>query len=97
MKISRGITTHGFALNVGPDLSFFDGIVPCGITDRGVTSMERLLGRAIGIQEVAPSLVRHLGLAFGMEMLWAAQDDSIWKVVASHLQERAATQPSGMS
>ena len=44
VRISRWVTMHGFALNVNPDLSFYDGIIPCGIFDHGVTSMERLLG-----------------------------------------------------
>jgi len=44
VKLSRWVTMHGFSLNVYPDLSFYDGIIPCGIFDRGVTSMQRLLG-----------------------------------------------------
>ena len=45
VRISRWVTMHGFALNVNPDLSFYDGIIPCGIFDHGVTSMEQLLGK----------------------------------------------------
>jgi len=45
VRISRWVTMHGFALNVDPDLSFYDGIIPCGIFDHGVTSMEQLLGK----------------------------------------------------
>ena len=44
VRISRWVTMHGFALNVNPDLSFYDGIIPCGIFDHGVTSMEQVLG-----------------------------------------------------
>ena len=44
VRISRWVTMHGFALNINPDLSFYDGIIPCGIFDHGVTSMEQLLG-----------------------------------------------------
>ena len=44
VRISRWVTMHGFSLNVNPDLSFYDGIIPCGIFDHGVTSMEQLLG-----------------------------------------------------
>jgi len=49
----RGVSQHGFALNVDPDLGFFDGIVPCGIHDRGVTALARLLGRPVALDEVA--------------------------------------------
>lgn len=57
VRVSRWVTSHGFALNVGTDLSHFDLIVPCGIADRGVTSMARLLGRTVPLPEVQDAVV----------------------------------------
>ncbi len=64
VRISRWITSHGFALNVSTDLSWFDLIRPCGIEDRGVTSLERLLGHPVPVEEVADRLVRRFAEVF---------------------------------
>ena len=64
VRISRWVTSHGFALNVNVDLSQFNLIVPCGITDKGVTSLERLLGRRVSMDEVANSVVSAFGTIF---------------------------------
>jgi lipoic acid synthetase len=61
VRVSRGVSTHGFALNVDPDLGYFDHIVPCGIPDRAVTSMSELVGRRVSIEEVVEVLVPLLG------------------------------------
>lgn len=60
IKVSRGVTLHGFALNVNTDLSYFDLIVPCGIHGRQVTSMERLLGESLPMSDVASAVRRGL-------------------------------------
>ncbi|NDC13249.1 MAG: lipoyl(octanoyl) transferase LipB [Actinobacteria bacterium] len=60
LRVARGVTMHGFALNISPDLSYFDRIVPCGIPDAGVTSFARELGREISIADVSPILERHI-------------------------------------
>lgn len=56
LRVARGVTMHGFALNVNPDLTFYDRIVPCGIADAGVTSIAKELDRNISIAEVLPIL-----------------------------------------
>ncbi|WP_375474942.1 lipoyl(octanoyl) transferase LipB [uncultured Jatrophihabitans sp.] len=60
IRVARGVTLHGFALNCAPDLSWFDRIVPCGIADAGVTSLTKELGRVVGVDEVLPLVERRL-------------------------------------
>ncbi|MFI9149209.1 lipoyl(octanoyl) transferase LipB [Streptomyces sp. NPDC053367] len=60
IRVAKGVTMHGFALNVNPDTSNFDKIIPCGIRDAGVTSLSYELGREVTIEEVLPVVERHL-------------------------------------
>jgi lipoyl(octanoyl) transferase len=72
VRISRWVTSHGFALNVTTDLAGFDLIVPCGIADRGVTSLSALLGRDVAIADVERSVVKHFAAVFDREATEAA-------------------------
>ena len=60
IRVAKGVTMHGFALNINPDLAAFGQIVPCGIADADVTSLEIELGRSITIEEVVPLIERHI-------------------------------------
>jgi lipoyl(octanoyl) transferase len=64
VRIARWVTSHGFAFNVGTDLSAFDLIVPCGIRERGVTSLERRLGHPVPLDEVMDRLAAHFAAVF---------------------------------
>ena len=67
VKIAGGVAYHGFAINVDPDLTMFDGIIPCGITDRAVTSMAAELEQAVDIDAVAASVAREFCAGIGLQ------------------------------
>jgi lipoate-protein ligase B len=68
IKSGTWVTMHGFALNVCTDLTYFDRIIPCGIFEKGVTSMQDLLGRVITIEEVIPELLREFAGVFHVDI-----------------------------
>jgi len=69
VKSSRWVTMHGFAFNINSNLSYFGNIIPCGITDKSVTSLQKELGREIDIEEVKNKVKSHLIILFEMEIL----------------------------
>jgi lipoyl(octanoyl) transferase len=77
VHISRFVTSHGFALNVNTDLSYFNLIIPCGITSKPVTSMQRELGRELVSNAVAESISRNFGVVFQSQILWVDALDAL--------------------
>ena len=74
VRVSRSVTMHGFALNVSPDLSFFDHIVPCGMPGARVTSMAQELGREVAVSDVIPVIAQAFGGEFGLAVEWSSPD-----------------------
>ena len=85
VHISRWVTSHGFAYNVSTDLRNFELIVPCGIADCKATSLEKLLGRRVEVEEVAPRIAKHMGELFGLEVKEASRKELLKKL--QHAEE----------
>ena len=77
VHISQGVTTHGFALNVTTDLDYFTLIVPCGISNKPVTSIEKELQKQLTLEEVATAASRNFGRVFNAQMLWLESLDDL--------------------
>jgi lipoic acid synthetase len=77
VRVARGRTRHGFAVNVDPDLSMFDHIIPCGIRGKGVTSLGRLLGSAPAMREVVDRVSQHFSAEFGYSSI--DRHDVAWR------------------
>jgi lipoyl(octanoyl) transferase len=77
IHISRFVTSHGFALNVNTDLTYFNLIIPCGITTKPVTSMQRELGKPLEINAVSESISRNFGRVFSTQILWVDTLDAL--------------------
>jgi lipoyl(octanoyl) transferase len=77
VHISRSVTSHGFALNINTDLSYFNLIVPCGIAAKPVTSMQTELRHTIDLNDVAQAAARNFGTVFGSQILWVDTVDAL--------------------
>jgi lipoyl(octanoyl) transferase len=77
IHISHFVTSHGFALNVNTDLTFFNLIIPCGITAKPVTSMQQQLGKSLAMNAVAESISRNFGKVFSSQILWLDTLDAL--------------------
>lgn len=88
VKVSKWITMHGFALNVNTNLQKFERIIPCGIFHKGVTSMQRILGRELSLEEVEQKLTESFAAVFGSHAV-VMPVESLRELVRSHSIEQA--------
>jgi len=80
IKVTRWVTMHGFAFNVNTDLSFFKGIIPCGISDKDVTSIKRETGGEINMDDVKPKIVNHFKEIFGYTDVLQVTKEEIFSI-----------------
>jgi len=92
VRLSRWVTSHGFAYNVATDLRYFDLIVPCGIAGKRATSLERVLDRAVRTDEVRPRLAAHFGELFERNMLQVSRAE-LEDTLQNHHQHALAPRP----
>lgn len=82
IKVSRWITMHGFAFNINTDLKLFNGIIPCGITDKDVTSLKRELDKEIQLSEVKEKIIRHFKTEFNYDRIEIKSINEILSLVS---------------
>jgi lipoyl(octanoyl) transferase len=92
VHISRWVTSHGFAYNVATDLRYFDLIVPCGISDRKATSLEKLLSRNVSLSEVKPHLINHMAELFSLSPRLASREELLAHLARSEASPFPATE-----
>nr|BCX00250.1 MAG: octanoyltransferase [Bacteroidota bacterium] len=90
IKCSRWVTMHGFAFNVNTDLRYFGYIIPCGISDKGITSLARLLGRTVPVEEVQDRLVEHFVALFNIEVVSRYRGEEAWRALKEEILQQGS-------
>jgi lipoate-protein ligase B len=92
VKVSRWVTMHGLAFNVNTDLSFFDRIIPCGIFDKGITSIERLTGKQVPMDEISVLLTENFGQVFEADIAEQCAGDFMKSIDHSFTENQGCLQ-----